>query len=100
VSSDAAPTPAGGGRGVNPKSDGLDVFELGPITPLSITKTGVDKKQRLLVEWRNSKGDLVKASCWISQQNIWPRVLEKVRQSVTFLVKEKAGYISIVGVKP
>jgi hypothetical protein len=101
-------------RGVAPvAADGLpapkqaqapDVRELGPIVPLSITKTGEGKKERLVVEWKELKNagrntDLKRASCWVGQKAIWPRVLERVRQSTVFLVKEKNGYLSIVGVK-
>lgn len=81
-----------------------DVRELGPIIPLSIVKTGEGKKERLIVEWREMKNagrstQIKKASCWFSEKAIWPRVLERVRQSTVFLVKENNGYLNIVGVK-
>lgn len=80
---------------------------LGPITPTSIMRTGEGDKERLVIEWRDvtqigsvgGKPVVKKASCWASQKPIWPRVLERVKQPSTFLVKESRGYLSIVGVK-
>lgn len=68
------------------------------ILPDSIVKIGSGEKERLVVEGK-SAGVTKKASCWSSSRDIWPRVLEKVKQPATFLVVEKSGYLNIVGVK-
>ncbi len=68
------------------------------ILPFSITKMGDGEKERLVVTGK-SGGETKKASCWASCRDIWPRVLEKVKQPATFLVVEKSGYLNIVGVK-
>lgn len=108
VPSDVAPAPGRRELWILPASNGTtktgpcddaELITLGPITPLAITKQGEGDKERLVVEWKD-QGKSKRASCWVSGKAIWPRVLEKVRQSATFLVKEKSGYLNIVGVKP
>ena len=76
-----------------------DVRELGPITPLSIERTGTGKKECLVMTWQTQDGGRKVARCWADQKMIWPRVLERVKQPTVFLVKEKSAYLNIVGVK-
>lgn len=96
----AAPQPQGQvqpSAPAKPRAIPGDAKEL-HILPFSITKTGEGEKERLVVQGK-SGGVTKKASCWANCRDIWPRVLEKVKQPATFLVVEKSGYLNIVGVK-
>ena len=73
-----------------------DVCELGPITPISVSRKDTGDRERVIVTWREN-GDLKRASCWVSNKALWPSL--NVKQPTTLLVKENKGYLNIVGVK-
>lgn len=98
VSSRPMPPPAPAAVHMSEPSKDPAVFPLGPIIPQSIVKQGTGDRERLVIEWRHGK-NVKRASCWMKEKAIWPRVLERVKQSTVFLAKESKGYIHIVGVK-
>lgn len=90
----AAPAPQPAAK---PRPIPADAKELS-ITPFAITRFGEGDKERLVVEWKQGQ-QTKKASCWSSAKDIWPRLLERVKQPLTILAVEKSGYLNIVGVK-
>jgi hypothetical protein len=91
---------AGGNKPLDPAGSrpaDPDVRELA-ITPYAITQQGSGNRTRLVIEWRDG-AQTKKASCWIDQKPIWPRVLERVKRPAVFWAKESRGYITILGVK-